>query len=104
MKTRKGIYLNLDETEYFYRVGDYKFYFSSRLYRDKFIKRYSDYRLGEKVRFAMKYKLILNNSDIFLFALYNSIEKRGFRVDRVNKRGYQLKIYKSLPSVNLELV
>ena len=99
MKTRKGIYLDLDESDYKYRVGEYVFYFSSKLYRDKFIEKSSNYLNQELIKFKLKYKLTLSDSKIFLFTLYGKIEKRGFKVARVNPKGKPVQVVRDYPSI-----
>ena len=54
MMTAKGIYLDLEESTYFYRFGNYKFYFSSKLYRGNFIKRVEQGIKREKDKFECK--------------------------------------------------
>lgn len=81
MMTAKGIYLDLTESTYFYRVDEYKFYFSSKFYRGNFIKRYEQEMKKEKIKFESKYNTIITNSMFFAFYIYAKIEKRGFRVE-----------------------
>ena len=99
MKTVKGIYLNLEDSDYKYRIGEYIFYFSSRMYRDKFIKQSEDYIKQEGIKFKLKYKLTLSDVKIFLFTLYGKIEKRGYRIAKVNSRGKPIQIIKEYPTI-----
>ena len=79
--TARGIYLDLCESTYFYRVDDYKFYFSSRYYRGNFIKKLESFIKSEKIKFESKYNTVIINTNFFAFVLYSKIEKRGFRVE-----------------------
>lgn len=77
--TKRGIYHNLKESKYTISNHEVVFFFSSKVYRDKFLKEYQENR--EK----RKYKMIEEEScfNLELLAdvrLYMVIEKRGFRV------------------------
>ena len=99
MVTARGIYYNLDESIYFYRVSTYKFHFSSKQYRDKFIKLHKSFVENEFCKFKSRYKdLEIEEDDYFLFMLYNEIEKRGFLVTKDD-----LRITK-FPSFTLKLI
>lgn len=77
--TKRGIYHNLYESKYVASNSDVTFYFSSRLYLNKFIERYS----GERIKFKNKIKPINTNLNMDILSdinLYKEIEKRGFRV------------------------
>lgn len=80
MKTTRGIYLDIKESEYSFKVNKYRFYFSSVMYRDKFIDEHKDFLKYEKIKFNNSYRVKLMNDDIFLFTLYGKIEKRGYYV------------------------
>lgn len=106
MMTAKGIYLDLDESLYFYKYEKYKFYFSSRLYRENFIKKVENYVNYEKKKFEAKYNTIVTDSVFFAFVLYSKIEKRGFRVEEIDyansKKSYQT--IEAIPFVELKLL
>lgn len=99
MKTKKGIYLDLEDSDYKYRIGEYIFYFSSIVYRDKFIKQSNEFTKQEGIKFKIKYKLTLSDVNIFLFTLYGKIEKRGYKVARVNSRGKPIQIIREYPTI-----
>jgi len=106
MMTAKGIYLDLDESLYYYKYEKYKFYFSSRLYRENFIKKVENYVKSEKIKFEAKYNTIVTNSVFFAFVLYSKIEKRGFRVEEIDYSNSK-KIFQkieSIPFVDLRLL
>lgn len=84
MKTARGIYYNLDDTEYIFHYDDYKFYFSSSKYLEKFKNNYIDYIKQETLKLNSKYKCIFVIDNVLLINLYKSIETRGFKVDYKN--------------------
>ena len=100
MITTRGIYLDINDSVYFYKVGRYKFYFSSRGYREKFIRKVENFMKEERAKFEIKYKTILTDNLFFAFVLYSRIEKRGFRVEAPEDKG---KIT-SLPFVGLKMI
>lgn len=97
MVTARGIYYDLNETIYYYKVSSYKFYFSSKKYRDKFINIHKDYINQELLKFYQRYNVKLENDTIFLFILYSTIEKRGFMVENLDTKD---RIYK-LPNIKI---
>jgi hypothetical protein len=75
--TAKGIYHNLRESKYRTFNGEVLFYFSSELYRNKFIE---GYILNRKL-FNRKLEETPLNMDVLADVLfYQKIEKRGFFV------------------------
>lgn len=102
-KTRKGIYLDLKDSDYFYRVGDLKFYFSSQIYREKFIRKYEEYAREEKRKVELKYGINLP-SKLFYFRIYSKIETRGFRVAKCNNASRDIKEYNSIPELEIYLL
>ena len=100
MVTSRGIYYDLNETLYTYRLLDLKFYFSSKKYRDKFIKDSKDFCKLETFKFEQRYQTRLLNNDYFLILLYNKIEKRGFLVEVISKKK---KLY-AIPSVKFDFL
>lgn len=82
MKTVRGVYHNLKESEFVHTIGEIRFYFSSQLYKDKFISRY----LKEKERFndslnrVYKDKFDIAGDVLAWVRLYSKIEKRGFYI------------------------
>ena len=97
MVTARGIYYDLNETIYYYRVGSYKFYFSSKKYRDKFIKIHEDFEKQEALKFYQRYNIEIKDTTIFSLMLYSIIEKRGFLVEKTDVKE---KIYE-LPKIKI---
>ena len=103
MKTRKGIYLDLKDSDYFYRVGDLKFYFSSILYRERFIRRYEEYAKTERRKVELKYGIYLPEK-LFYFNFYSKIETRGFRVTKCNVSGKNVREYDRTPDLEVYIL
>lgn len=100
MITAKGVYLDLNDSTYFYKFDDYKFYFSSKFYRGNFIKRVEDEIKKEKIKFEAKYNTIITDSVFFAFYTYARIEKRGFRVEDLRNKN----TITQMPFVSFKLV
>lgn len=77
MKTRRNIYLNLEESPYITKFNDFKFSFSSKFYQNKFEETLVDYIKSESEKFKNKYAVNINLTDLLAFNLYRKIEKRG---------------------------
>ena len=84
------IYKDLKESEYIFTFYDFKFYFSSKFYFNKFLKEYDSYIKNEidKLKISFKCDVVANSP--LLLLLYKRIEKRGFRV---LYKGIELKDY-----------
>lgn len=79
--TKRGIYHNLKETRYMTSNSEVVYFFSSKLYRDKFLNLYKDHRnyFFEKMAKIVG-KAPYNMSMLADVDCYLSIEKRGFLV------------------------
>lgn len=77
MKTRRGIYYDLEESPYITKFRDFRFYFSSEFYRNKFETNLRDYIKEETLKLKKRYKVKIDFTDILAFNLYKRIEKRG---------------------------
>lgn len=78
--TKRGIYHDLNESEYATSNSEVALFFSSKLYLGKFLNEYRDYRIVFKERLARS--MVINGVNTDLLAdinLYKQIEKRGFR-------------------------
>lgn len=83
MYKRKN-FLNVNDSDIFYRYLNFKFYFSSESRRSIFITRLENYINEEKARFYMRYKLELLDSDVlFSFSFYQKVENRGFKIEQL---------------------
>ena len=97
MKSIRGIYYNLYESEYKYKIDNFEFVFSSLFYLSLFKNNLDSYLQYEQERINNKLKKELNLKEVILIDHYKKIEKRGFLVYYKNK---ELKDYKF--TVNLE--
>lgn len=87
MITERGIYLNLSESEYKVTIEGITFYFSSKVYLEKFKAKVKEYISIETAKIYVKYQINLNLDIYFMIAFYKKIEKRGFRIfDEVKKK------------------
>lgn len=87
MKTAKGIYLDLKETEYSITLSGITFYFSSKLYLKKFMDNVNNYVKQENIKLCVKYNVNIDLTLFLMISLYRKIEKRGFRIyDKINNK------------------
>lgn len=83
--TKAGIFLNLNESTYKYKIYDLKFYFSSMFYMEKFIKNVEKYVETENMKLSNRTNLVINFNKFFAISFYQKIEKRGFKVIDLTK-------------------
>lgn len=98
MKSKRGIYYNLKESEYTKTIGNFKFVFSSLFYLTLFTTNLESYIVYEENRLNKKLNTDLNLEELILLNHYKKIEKRGFLVYYKNK---EITDYKFI--VNLEV-
>lgn len=78
--TKRGIYHNLNESEYAISNSEVALFFSSRFYLNKFLDEYKNYRNEFKIRLKRSMNIDKMNVDLMAdIHLYKQIEKRGFR-------------------------
>lgn len=78
--TKRGIYHNLNESEYAISNSEVALFFSSRFYLNKFLDEYKNYRNEFKIRLQRSMNIDKMNVDLMAdIHLYKDIEKRGFR-------------------------
>lgn len=85
MKSIRGVYYDLSESDYVFEYKDMKFYFSSQFYLNKFITKYKDFVSTESLKQDIYFNATGNYDRILLLKLYRQIEKRGFRVIYKNR-------------------
>lgn len=87
MQTKRGIFLDLKESEYSYTTDGFTFYFSSKKYLEKFKNNVEDYVEYECLKLDAKYNTRNYFRTYFLFSYYKKLEIRGFRIyDKINKK------------------
>lgn len=87
MKTIRGIYNNLSESTYNYVYNGVKYYFSSKVYMEKFINRLEAFIDEEVDKMQVKFKTKVFADNVFAIKLYTLIEKRGFLIE-INGKEY----------------
>ena len=97
MKSKRGIYYDLNESDYIYTIDNFKFVFSSLFYLSLFKQNLDSYLKYEEDRINNKIGEDLNLKEVILLNHYKKLEKRGFLVYYNNKK---LDKYKFV--VNLE--
>jgi hypothetical protein len=79
----KGIYRELEHSPYFTKINNIVFYFSSKLYLNKFNTVYESeiIKMNERTSHIYKDVFNLDVTVLSLIRLYASIEKRGFYIE-----------------------
>lgn len=78
MKTIRGVYHNIEESDIYLVVDNFYLYFSSNFLKGKFVGKYDEYYRKVNKLFTNVYEL--DYTPIILISLYKKVEKRGFRV------------------------
>lgn len=87
MKTKRGIYLNIEDSDYYYDLDGIRYYFSSEFNLGRFKDRVLNYVNEENIKLKLRYKVNVNFDLFFTISYYRKIEKRGFKVvDLSNNR------------------
>lgn len=89
------VYLNVNESDIFYRFQNFKFYFSSKAVQSRFIRKLDSFLNEEKNKLINKYNISIDEESfnlMFSFILYHKTEKRGFKVEKYcnNVKTYEL--------------
>lgn len=98
MKSKRGIYYDLEESDYKTNIDNFTFVFSSLFYLTLFKTNLEEYIKYENNRINNKIKKDIDLKEVILIDLYKKIEKRGFLVYYKDK---QLKDYSFI--VKLEM-
>jgi hypothetical protein len=84
MLSVRGVYSDIKESDYCVEVQDIKFYFSSRFYMGNFKKALEKNEIdifNKRANNLYKNKFRLKMDKLALIRLYESIERRGFRIE-----------------------
>lgn len=85
MQTVRGIELNLKESKYYYDFLGFRFFFSSKLYLEKFRDNVKEYINLEGLKITNKYKIPVILNEYLSISYYKKVEKRGFRILNIEK-------------------
>lgn len=87
MKTARGVYLNLSDSDYFTDIDGLRFFFSSEFNKKRFDNNIDNFIEEENQKINNKYHVDINLEFYLMIVYYKKIEKRGFRIrDLVNLR------------------
>ena len=86
MKSKRGIYYNLKESEYIYKIDNFTFVFSSLFYLALFKQNLESFIEYEQKRLSQKINTEIDLKEVILLNHYKKIEKRGFRVYKYDIR------------------
>lgn len=92
MLTKRGIELDITQSNYRCNFKGLIFCFSSKFYLNKFEKEVQEYIDIENKKLYNKYKLDVDFSLYLAIAFYKKIEKRGFRIIEPRKKETIVKI------------
>lgn len=74
------IFYELEDSPFSLSIGDFKFYFSSLFYKNKFKRIYEEFIKNETLKLNIRYNGNIELNNMLLLSIYKKIEKRGFRV------------------------
>lgn len=98
MAYERKTFLNVKDSDIFYRYLDFKFYFSSTERRQMFINRLEKYISEEETKFMNRYNVHLVDFEmIFAFSLYSKIEKRGIKIEQLTDERNVKRTFESIP-------
>lgn len=80
MKTARGVYLNIEESTYFLVIDDFKLYFSSLFYLNKYKEVIEEYIRHKNAVLSNICNAKIEARKLLILELYKKIEKRGFLV------------------------
>lgn len=84
MKSVRGIYYDLKESDYFVKMNinneEILLYFSSLFLKKKFLDNIGLYTHNENIKLSCNYKIDIDATKLLILSYYKRIEKRGFRV------------------------
>lgn len=90
-KTIRGIYHDLNDSDYIVILNSVKYYFSSNYYKKKFIQKYEENNSIINYSLKKRFKANINTYLLSDIILYSKIEIRGFRIIYNGKEYHSLK-------------
>lgn len=86
-KTSRGVYVSTsDSIDYFFIYKNLKFYFSSEFNMRRFKENICRFTFEENSKIVNKYKINIDMVDYLIFSYYESIEKRGYKIENLESR------------------
>jgi len=77
-------FLNVKDSDIFYRCLGFKFYFCSEKRQKMFIERLDSYIENETARIYAKYEVPFNDLSLYLaFSLYHKIEPKSTKIEQL---------------------
>ena len=96
------VYYNINDSVYSLEYNNYKFYFSSEYYLNKFKDKFKNFIEEENYKLQSIFKINLDFKEMLLIYLYLKIEKRGFRIDTYVNNGWaSIENYKFISKLEL---
>ena len=83
MKTIKGVYLDLNESDIVTNYDEFRFYFSSKFNKERFEKNIDNFIKIESARIYNKYRVQIYLNLYLSIVFYKKIEKRGYRIEEI---------------------
>lgn len=80
MKTKRGVYQDISESDYYYDLDGVRYYFSSEFNLNRYKERVNDYVNNEIIKLKYRFRVNCSFDLYFQLAYYKKIEKRGYRV------------------------
>lgn len=84
MKSARGIYYDLKESEYYASLNinsdTIVLYFSSNFTKKRFLENVGTYIHNENLKLSCMYKIDIDATKLLIISYYKKLEKRGFRV------------------------
>lgn len=101
MKTKRGVYLNIDESPIkrtiYCGIFDIDLYFTSEFYKKNFDDRLCEFIDNTNNSLYGRFKVAIDTTILSALRLYSNIEKRGFKVR------YGGEVYKCLDDIMLTI-
>lgn len=80
----KNVYNIIDESPFYFDKNGLRFYFSSELNRKRFKDKFKEWILEENTKLNNRYLFNIDLTTPLLLSLYMKIEKRGYKVLRID--------------------
>lgn len=85
-RAKNKIYYDIEESDYFSRIGGLTFYFSKIQRLEKFEEEYKQHRQLMKSKLDYRYVMNCEMNELFDVILYRKIQKQDFKVVKGGER------------------